>query len=60
MDAIMTKQTTARVGGITMHLDHEAVQNLRCWVLLNHILRKEIEIKAPASVKARTKRKRAA
>ena len=56
----MTKQTTARVGGITMHLDHEAVQNLRCWVLLNHILRKEIEIKAPETVKALTKRKNAA
>ena len=56
----MTKQTTARVGGITVHLDHDAVQNLRCWVLLHHILRKEIEIKAPESVKARTKRKRAA
>jgi len=60
MDAIMTKQTTARVGGITVHLDHDAVQNLRCWVLLHHIFRKEIEVKAPETMKTRAKRKRAA
>jgi hypothetical protein len=60
MDAIMTKHTTARVGGLSVHLDHEAVQNLRCWVLLHHIFGKEIEIKSPATVKARTKRKNAA
>jgi len=40
--------------------DHESVQGLRCWVLLNYIIGKEREIKSPAIIKTGTKRKSAA
>ena len=40
--------------------DHAAIQDLRCWMLLNHILGRKIAIKAPAAIATRRKRKRAA
>jgi hypothetical protein len=40
-------------------LDSDTVQTLRCWVLLNQIVRKQIVIKAPEIIKARAKRKSA-
>ena len=60
MDTTMTKQTAGTVDHLTPRLDHETVQTLRCWVLLNQICRKEIVIKAPVIINARAKRESAA
>jgi hypothetical protein len=41
------------------HPDHETIQNLRCWVLLNYIIGKEISTSPRARTKTRVKRKSA-
>jgi hypothetical protein len=47
----MSKQTDEVIDHLVPHLYNVAVQNRRCWALLNHIIQKEIVINAPTVTK---------
>jgi hypothetical protein len=54
----MKKQTAGTTANRNNpRLDHETVQNLRCWVLLNYIIGKETGIKSPGPIARPAKRK---
>jgi hypothetical protein len=51
----MTKQMDETIDHRVPRLYNATVQNRRCWALLNYIIRNEIVIEAPATIKARAK-----